>query len=390
MRYLKYSLLSLITLIILSGLSFPFLAKAQEILPEKTEIVKAQVLEIKDEGTTNIPELNIPQIKQQVTVKILSGEQKDKTVSFLNDYIELKKGEIFYLNHTVDPGSGLEFYSVQDAYRLPVLYFFIALFVILVLLIGGLQGLRGLLSLAGSFLLIAFVLLPGIMHGFSPILVSIGVASLIIILGSYVTHGFNKTTSSAVIGMIVTVIFTGIMAYVAVHVSNFSGYDNEEAMYLNLNARGQIDLIGILIGGMMIGFLGVLYDVAIGQAISVEELHHIAPHIERKTIFKRAIRIGREHIGALVNTLAIAYVGAFLPLLLLFSTPPVDVGMILNRELFATEVLRILIGSIGLVLAVPITTFLSVYMLIKKDGKNLPKETIEKEKVALEHFEHKH
>src|SRR6185503_14380609 len=142
------------------------------------------------------------------------------------------------------------------------------------------------------------------------------------------------------------------MAYLAVHFSNFSGYDNEEAMYLNLNARGQIDLIGILIGGMMIGFLGVLYDVAIGQAISVEELHHIAPHIERKTIFKRAIRIGREHIGALVNTLAIAYVGASLPLLLLFSTPPVDVGMILNRELFATEVLRILIGSIGLVLAV--------------------------------------
>jgi len=390
MRYLKYFLLFIAIFFILSGAFFPIITKAQELLPDKTEIVKAQVLEIKDEGTTTIPELNIPQIKQQVTVKILEGEQKDQTVSFLNDYIKLKKGEVFYLNHTIDPGSGREFYAVQDAYRLPVLYFFIALFIVLVLLIGGLQGLRGLLSLTGSFLLIGFVLLPGIMHGFSPILVSVGVASLIIVLGSYVTHGFNKTTSSAVIGMIVTVVFTGIMAYLAVHFSNFSGYDNEEAMYLNLNARGQIDLIGILIGGMMIGFLGVLYDVAIGQAISVEELHHIAPHIERKTIFKRAIRIGREHIGALVNTLAIAYVGASLPLLLLFSTPPVDVGMILNRELFATEVLRILIGSIGLVLAVPITTFLSTIMLVKTNGKDLPKEVIQKEKIALEHFEHTH
>lgn len=383
MRKILFSLLLVFTLL-------PSLSLAQELLPDKTEIVKAQVLEIKDESRTIIPELNIPQIKQQVTVKILGGEQKDKTVSFLNDYIELKEGEIFYLNHTIDVGSGSEFYSVQDAYRLPVLYFFIALFIVLVLLIGGIQGLRGMLSLAGSFLLIAFVLLPSIMHGFSPILVSVGVASLIIILGSYITHGFNKTTSSAVIGMIATVVITGIMAYLAVHFSNFSGYDNEEAMYLNLNARGQIDLIGILIGGMMIGFLGVLYDVAIGQAISVEELHHIAPHIERKTIFKRAIRIGREHIGALVNTLAIAYVGASLPLLLLSSTPPVDVGMILNRELFATEVLRILIGSIGLVLAVPITTFLSTIMLIKKDGKNLSAEVIQQEKKALEHFEHKH
>jgi uncharacterized membrane protein len=383
MKKIFFSLFLILTLL-------PSVSFAQEIVPDKTEIVKAQVLEIKDEGTTNIPELNIPQIKQQVTVKILDGEQKDKTVSFLNDYIELKKGEVFYLNHTIDAMSGSEFYSVQDAYRLPVLYFFTALFILLVLLIGGIQGLRGLLSLSGSFLLIAFVLLPGIMHGFSPILVSVGVASLIIVLGSYVTHGFNKTTSSAVIGMIVTVVFTGIMAYLAVHFANFSGYDNEEAMYLNLNTRGQIDLIGILIGGMMIGFLGVLYDVAIGQAISVEELHHIAPHIERKTIFKRAIRIGREHIGALVNTLAIAYVGASLPLLLLFSTPPVDVGMILNRELFATEVLRILIGSIGLVLAVPITTFLSTIMLIKKDSKNLSAEVIQQEKKALEHFEHKH
>jgi uncharacterized membrane protein len=269
-----------------------------------------------------------------------------------------------------------------------VIYFFVALFIVLVLLIGGIQGIRGLISLAGSFILIIYVLIPGILHGYSPVLISIGVSSLIIVLGSYVTHGFNKTTSSAVIGMIVTVIFTGIMAYSAVHTAQFSGLASEEAVFLNLNTRGNIDLVGILIGGIMIGLLGILYDVAIGQAISVEELHHIAPHIPRKIIFKRAMRMGREHIGALVNTLAIAYVGASLPLLLLFSTPPVNIGMTINREVFATEIIRALIGSIGLILAVPITTLLSTFMLIKI--KKVPKEELEKEQKALEHFEHKH
>ena len=130
----------------------------------------------------------------------------------------------------------------------------------------------------------------------------------------------------------------------------------------------------------MIGLLGILYDVAIGQAISVEELHHLAPHIGRGIIFKRAMRMGREHIGALINTLAIAYVGVSLPLLLLFSTPPVAVAMTINKEIFATEIIRILIGSIGLILAVPITTLLSVYILMPKVKKNIPKEELQKVK----------
>ncbi len=390
MRYLKYLLLSLVTLFILSVVFSPLTIKAQEALPDKTEIVKARVVDVQDNGTAIIPGLNINNKSQTIDALVLEGNQEGETVTFSNDYIQLKKGDIFYLNQTITAVDNREFYSVEDTYRLPVIYFFAILFIVLVLLVGGLQGMRGLVSLAGSFILIIYVLLPGILHGYPPVLVSIGVSSLIIILGSYITHGFNKTTSSAVLGMIVTVIITGFMAYKAVHVGQFSGYGTEEATYLNLNSRGTIDLLGILIGGIMIGLLGILYDVAIGQAISVEELHHIAPHIPRVTIFKRAMRMGREHIGALVNTLAIAYVGASLPLLLLFSTPPVNISMIMNREIFATEIIRALIGSIGLVLAVPIVTLLSVYILMPKIKKNIPKEELQKEKIALEHFEHKH
>jgi uncharacterized membrane protein len=334
--------------------------------------------------------LNVNGTSQIVTALVLSGSQAGQTVTFDNDYVELKPGEIFYLNHTVQSGDGREFYSVQDAYRMPVLYFFIALFVLLVILVGGMQGVRGLVSLGGSLALILYVLLPGILHGFSPVLVAVGVSSFIIILGSYVTHGFNKTTTSAVVGMIITVIITGVLAAFAVRWANFSGAANDEAVYLNLNTHGNINLVGILIGGIMIGLLGVLYDVAIGQAVSVEELHHIAPHISKRTIFRRAMRIGREHIGALVNTLAIAYVGASLPLLLLFSMPPVDIGQTVNKEIFAVEIIRALVGSIGLVLAVPITTFLSTFMLVNKKGGGAPSIEMEAEKKALEKYEHKH
>ena len=119
----------------------------------------------------------------------------------------------------------------------------------------------------------------------------------------------------------------------------------------------------------MIGLLGVLYDIAIGQAIAVEELFRAGIHLSRSQIYTRAIRIGREHIGALVNTLAIAYVGAALPLLLIVQDSTYGVAYAINNEIFATEIVRILIGSIGLILAVPITTFLASYMLAGRRGE---------------------
>ncbi len=197
---------------------------------------------------------------------------------------------------------------------------------------------------------------------------SIGVASLIIIIGSYITHGFNRTTTSAVVGMILTVIVTGIGAYIAVHVSHFSGHASDESKILNSFSQGRIDMVGLLYGSIMIGLLGVLYDIAIGQAIAVEELFSAGKHLTRADIYKRAIRIGREHIGALVNTLAIAYVGAALPVFLLAQISTTDTWYMINTESFASEIIRILIGGIGLVLAVPITTIIATYVLSRSSS----------------------
>lgn len=327
---------------------------------------KAKVLEVSLEGTTTIPWAETINLTQTLKVEVLSGKDQGKIISFENDYIQLSVGDIFFARHQSNHLDGSDYWSVSDPYRLNILLGLALVFVTLLFLFGGIQGVRGLASLVGSLFLIFYLLIPGIYGGYNAVLVSVGVASLIIIVGSYITHGFNRTTTSAVLGMISTVIITGLAAYYVVHAAHLSGYGSEESTFLKLNTRGTIDMVGLLFGGIMIGLLGVLYDIAIGQAISIEELLRAGKHLSRKEVYKRGIRIGREHIGALVNTLAIAYVGASLPLILLMQSSTTGILFIINSELFSTEIVRILIGSIGLILAVPITTLLSSYMLYGK------------------------
>ena len=346
----------------------PFVTHAQELVPDTISVGKARVLEMTNQHDTVIPGTDTPATVQTLKIEVLEGPDKGQTPTFENNFTQLKEGDIFYVRHISNPLDATDHWTVSDAYRLDLLIWLGILFLMLLFVFGGVQGIRGLLSLAGSLILIFYILLPGILSGYSPILVSIGVASLIIIAGSYVTHGFTKTTSAAVIGMLITVSITGALAYTVVHMGHFSGYGSEESIYLNFNTQGGIDMLGLLFGGIMIGLLGVLYDIAISQAIAVEEIFLAGTHMSRVDIYKRAIRIGREHIGALVNTLAIAYVGVALPLLLLLTqtySGSASLSSVLNSELFATEIVRILVGSIGLILAVPITTFVAVWMLSK-------------------------
>ena len=329
--------------------------------------VKSQVVSVGSTTVKEIPGTDTSSPYQTIKAKLLDGPNAGQVIQVDNDYLMMKPGDVFYFRHTVNTSEGVDFYSVSDPYRLPVLEFLIGLFVVFLFIIGGKQGIRGLLALIASFFFIGYLLLPGILHGYSPIVVSVCVSSLIIILGSYITHGFNRATTAAVIGMIATIIVTGLMAYFSIHSAHLSGFTSEEATYLNFDTRGSIDFVGLLLGSMMIGLLGVLYDAAISQAVAVEELFAMGTndgeHIHARHVFARAMRIGREHIGALVNTLAITYVGASLPLILLFEESQLNFWVTVNQEVFATEIVRMMIGSIGLILAVPVTTLVAVYML---------------------------
>lgn len=343
-------------------------AHAQELVQDTVVFEKAKVLEVVSQGRKNIPGTGTEGDFQTIRAQVLEGGSVGRELVLDNDYLLLRAGDVFYLRHSTDVLDGTELWSVSDPYRIPTLYLFGGLFLLCLVLFGGIQGLRGLLALALSVFFISYLLLPGILQGYSPIVVSIGVSGLIIILGSYITHGFSRTTSAAVLGMLATVAVTGFLAYAAIHSARLSGFNSEEVVYLNFNTHGSIDFVGLLLGGLLIGFLGVLYDAGIGQAMAVEELLAAGRGISRAEVYRRALRLGREHVGALVNTLAIAYVGAFLPLLLFFMTVATQsFEVTVNQELFATEILRILIGSIGVIISIPITTAVAVWMLYGRD-----------------------
>lgn len=378
--------------IFLLGSFFVFgIVHAQQTAPDQMTTMKAQVVEVTNQKLENIAGTSVNNIDQMLKVEIQDGTEQGRVVAVENDHITFKVGDIVYLTHDVNSVDNIDTYSITDAYRLPWIYGLVGIFIICVLIFGGKQGFRGLIALALSFLAIAYLLFPGILQGFSPVLMSIGVASVMIILGSYITHGFNKVTTSAVIGMVATIIVTGLLAYVSINGAKLTGFSTEESVYLNMDTNGSINFAGLLLGGIIIGLLGVLYDAAIGQAVAVDELHQVGPHLSRTVIFRRALRIGREHIGALVNILAIAYVGASLPLLLLFYQSGADFSMTINGEIFATEIVRAMVGSIGLILAVPVTTIVAVFMLMnKKTASPSDANIIAGEIKKIDEIEHKH
>lgn len=346
---------------------------AQDFVPEatliqdKTEILKAKVVNVVKQERRIIPGTDVQGMFQTITAEILEGDKKGNILSVDNDYLELEKGDRFFLFHAIYGTDGREVYSVRDVDRRGALLFFVFLFVATVLWFSGKQGFRSLLGLAGSFFVIMYVLVPSLLAGYPPVLTSIGIAAIILFFAIFFTHGFNRISGIAFTGTVLAVIATGVLAYVGVHLTSLSGFSSDESVYLNFNTQGTLNFAGLLLGGILIGVLGVLDDIAITQTAVVSELYNSAKHLSKKEIYMSALRVGREHVGALVNTLALAYTGASLPLLLLFSTADASVSSIINQEIFATEIIRTIIGSIGLILTVPITTLLAVYFL--KDYK---------------------
>lgn len=356
------SFLFFLTLFSLYTLFLPFSVTAQELYQDLQETIKAEVLEVLSDEMQSLPGLDVEARVQTLRVEFLNGSKQGGTAEILNDFNPVELGDRLYINYFLDI-DGRERYIVQDVDRTRALMLLIGLFVAAVILFGGWQGVRSLLALAGSFFLIFYLLFPQLLAGTSPVLAGSGIAILILAVALYVTHGFNRTASAALLGTIITIVLAALFAEFAVTLSHLSGFAEEASVYLNLSSRGAIDLRGILLAAIIIGVLGVLDDVAITQAAAVKEIAHAAPHASKKDVFTRAMRIGREHVGALVNTLALAYTGAALPLLLLFFTSTAPFSHIVNREIFAVEIVRTVAGSIAIILSVPITTLISIWLL---------------------------
>lgn len=337
--------------------SGPALAQSEP----STEVMRARMLEVVSQAT-EVPEGTIEQPFQVIRAELLSGTKKGDAVEVVNDHLELEPGDTFFLQYVSDP-EGEETYQALDRDRLPVLLGLFAVFAFAILALGGRQGLRSLLSLAGSFFVILYILLPQLLKGAPPVMTSVFVAAIVLVFALYSTHGWRRTTHAAFLGTLSTVALTGIFASLAVRVAELTGFSSDEAVYLNSTLGGTLDARGLLLGGIIIGILGILDDIAITQASVVAELKSAADRLSNAEIYRRALRVGKEHVGALVNTLALAYTGSALPLLLVFVSERTPALVALNGEMVATEIVRTIVGSLGLVMAVPITTALAVLLV---------------------------
>jgi uncharacterized membrane protein len=252
-------------------------------------------------------------------------------------------------------------YSIQDLERGRPLLILAALFVGAVIAFGRWQGVRSLIGLGLSFVVIVSFVVPAILRGHSPVAVAVTGAMAIMLISLYLSHGTGPKTTAAVVGTALALGLTAALAIAFVAAASLTGLASEEALDANFVAGG-LSLRGLLLAGIIIGGLGVLDDVTMSQASLVTELHQANPTIGLAALVGGALRVGRDHIAATVNTLFLAYAGAALPLLIFFVTGQDSLGTVATTEIVAVEVVRALCGSVGLIAAVPLTTVLAALL----------------------------
>lgn len=308
--------------------------------------------------------------RTRILLQVTKGSLKGQEIEIVqNDFIltnrrEFVPGDEVMISRETY-AAGEEQFFIIDYVRSDSLFWLALIFFILVIAIGRWRGAASLLGMGISFLVIFYFLLPQILQGRNPVLIALLSSALIAPCTFYFSHGFNRKTTVAILGTLVTFVVIGFLADFFVDAANLSGFADEEASFLQAARGGVLNMKGILLAGMIIGILGILDDITISQAAIVQELKAAKEKISFRELYFRAMRIGRDHIASLVNTLILVYTGAALPLLLLFLDDQSSFSQIINYENVAEEIVRTLIGSIGLVLAVPITTLLACFFLNK-------------------------
>lgn len=354
-------------------------------IPFVTE--KAKVLDIiSDVSKEDLNQSTEKELKQVVEIKILSGEYKDQIITtdnYINNHIYydilLKKGD----RVTIAVGEASSDYELpeifisgfeRDRYEL-----YVALvFIILLILIGGTKGVKAVIALMISILMIIFVMLPLILKGYSPILLSIFSAIVIATLTLFIIAGINIKSASAIIGTASGVIAAGFIAYITGSMANLTGLSSHEANMLMFIPQGiSFNFKGLLFAGIIIGTLGAVMDIAMSIASSMYEIREIEPSISTRDLIAAGINIGKDIMGTMTNTLILAYTGTSIPLMLIFIAYDYPLVEILNMDLIATEIIRSIAGSIGLILAIPFTA-MACGTILNRSASKLRKERIRK------------
>ncbi|MCA9302216.1 YibE/F family protein [Candidatus Nomurabacteria bacterium] len=327
-----------------------------------TEVVKEQLIQ-NEYAKYTYQELKIkltqePYLNQEIIVKINETPTSNSTRYEVGDKLNLLRVE--------DENSKISYYITDfDRTNAIVLIFFA--FIICVLSVSRFWGLAAVIGMVYSFAIIFKLMLPQILNGHDPLLIAILSAFLIAPASFYLSHGINRKTTIALISTTIALIITGILSIIAINMSKLTGFGSEEAYFLQLAKHGEINIKGLLLAGIIIGTLGILDDVTVSQASIVTQLKHANKRLSQIELYKYAMRVGHDHITSTVNTLVLVYTGAAMPLLLLFINSEKSFTEVMSLEIIADEIIRTLVGSIGLILAVPITTFLAVKFADEND-----------------------
>ncbi len=328
--------------------------------------MRAKVVAVLAEEDTGSGDARV--LTQTVRVRILTGDERGQEREVTNESTgvfatqsRVRKGEQIVLVRALSFNT--DTYYVADHYRMPQLVLIFAIFFGLAVFFGRLRGVTAILGLVLSIFILARFILPRILEGGNPLLVSVLGAGVLACVALVVAHGWNRRTGVALLATLITLGIAVLLAVAFVAVAKLFGLGNEDAAYLPVGELATLNLRGLLLGGIIIGTLGVLDDVTTTQSAAVEEIARANPALPTRELYQRGLSVGREHIASLVNTLALAYAGASLPLLLLFTHNAAQpFWVVLNSEMIAEEIVRTLVGSASLILAVPITTLLAALL----------------------------
>jgi uncharacterized membrane protein len=346
---------------------------------------RAKVTEIIAQGTRELHGIEYPY--QTVTLTIVSGEERGKEVKIRhgdnyqlkkNDYV--KEDEIVVLSKPTTGNPNL--YIIVDKYRLPSVAYIFLFFLVLVVFFARRKGVGSILGLAISFAILMFFIVPRIAAGDNPLIIILIGSIAITTITLFLAHGISKRTGIAYISTVITLLLAGIFAYSFILVTRLSGMGSEDAYTLQTGPFAQLNFQGLLLGSIIIGVLGVLDDITTAQSAVVDELKKANPLLKAGELYEKGLSVGQEHIASLVNTLILVYAGSAFPVLLTFTivSKYQPLWVTLNSQFIVEEIVRSLVGSVALILAVPITTILASWHFgkntVEESGKTLKKKKL--------------
>lgn len=334
--------------------------------PPPDDLIAGEVVAVEEAPREPEPSLGFSGAFAFVTVTLLDGPEAGQTLELevnLDGYPEFRVGDRVALTRSEIAGQDTV-YFITDFRRLPTLALLVGLFAAAALLIGRWQGLRSLLGLALSLTVVVKFVVPAILAGQNPPLVALVGALAVMVITLYLAHGVNEMTTSAIVGTAGALVVTVSLGLLFIGRGRITGFASDDAALARFAVEG-LDLQGLVLAGLIIAALGVLDDVTISQASTVFALHETDRTLPFPALFGRAMKVGRDHIASVINTLVLAYAGASLALLVLFSTSGLAAGEILNSEVLAEEIIKTVVGSIGLITAVPLTTALAAAVALR-------------------------